>query len=103
MSSFQLTQLNHVHLTLPHRRAAIPFAPPATPQNGCADPWVSMNAKSIALNEQALSVKTQVRHDPTQLYGMPDRVGITVFPLVARDDDAFSALTRRVLIVLSGT
>jgi hypothetical protein len=34
---------------------------------------VSMNAKSIALNEQALSVKTQVRPDPTQLYGMPDR------------------------------
>ena len=44
-----------------------------------------MNAKSIALNEQALSVKTQVRPDPTQLYGMPDRVRITLFPLVDRE------------------
>jgi hypothetical protein len=61
-----------------------------------------MNAKSIALNEPALSAKTQVRHDPTQLYGMPDRAGIAAFPLVARYD-AFSALTRHVLIVLSGT
>jgi hypothetical protein len=61
-----------------------------------------MNAKSIALNEQALSVKTQVRHDPTQLYGMPDRAGITVFPLVAREV-AFSALTRGALVVLSRT
>jgi hypothetical protein len=49
-----------------------------------------MNAKSIALNEWAMSVKTQVRHDPTQLYGMPDRAGITVFPLVIRED-SFSA------------
>jgi hypothetical protein len=61
-----------------------------------------MNVKSIALNEQALSVKTLVRPDPTQLYGMPDRAGKAVFPLVAREG-SFSALIRGAPIVSSPT